>query len=529
MAVIELNYNTLSAVAGNVKNLAKQAEEYADNLSSGITRRFSNISGGASSYTSDANYYINKKISDLRAKSDSYSRMSTQMTKFAEKAKRIDKEVATLLANNQEKFLTTHEHLRIDDWKAALLNWLVDLKNSCPLFELIGNAINAIGTELSGLLDNIRHWFKCEGGKELVSFVLAIGGAVAMVLLFVASLPASGFFAICAAIGAGIAAVNAIANVITSYKAMKADDPAWAKIYGDQNKLSDILRETNFGNGFLNRLSYGVASLWDTAEIFCDVVNILNLAKFAKDLSVKFGSKFGFLKNYFGKNTGLLSYMKTAKWTDVGIYDDMGNVIGSVKKIKVNDYGIVETTYTPSSIWRGIKAYVMDSPIDCHTDKGIRTFLNQNFCIDIKDWGRSVFSVQAWKDTFVYNATNGGAISLSDWKKTFTFDSLVSNLRYNLKNNSLTGMFADSMEWKKRREYVADVGNGIKSATGLAEKLGDVLSGDYDFISDMQNQLSSAIKDEFGMSRLDLIDKLKTKIDNLNQNTYVYKSAHAGE
>ena len=85
------------------------------------------------------------------------------------------------------------------------------------------------------------------------------------------------------------------------------------------------------------------------------------------------------------------------------------------------------------------------------------------------------------------------------------------------------------MEWKKRREYVADVGNGIRSATGLAEKLGNVLSGDYDFISDMQKQLSSAIKDEFGMSRLDLIDKLQTKIDNLNQNTYVYKSAHAGE
>lgn len=108
-----------------------------------------------------------------------------------------------------------HEHLRIDDWKAKLLNWLVDLKNKCPLFELIGNALRDIGTALSDMLANIKYWYKCEGGKEIVSFILAIGGAVAAVLLFIATIPASTFVAACAMVGAFITAMNAIWNVGT--------------------------------------------------------------------------------------------------------------------------------------------------------------------------------------------------------------------------------------------------------------------------------------------------------------------------
>lgn len=528
MATLVLNYNTLGTVADNVMNLAKRAEDYADSLVSSVTGKFSCISGGASAYTSDANYYINKKINDLREKQESYRKLSSQMINFIEKAKRIDKEVATLLANNQERFLSSHEHLRIDDWRAALLNWLVDLKNSCPLFELIGNAVNAVGTELSGLLDNIRHWYRCGGGKELVSLVLAIGGAVAAVLLFVASLPASGFFAICAAIGAAITAVNALVNVGTSILAVTADDPAWAKIYGDRNKLSDVLREHNFENGFINRLTYGAATTLDGAELFCDFVNIVNLPKFAKELSTKMGAKFGFLKNYFGKNTGLLSYMKTAKWTDVNKYDDFGNVIDTVKVMKTNADGIVETTYTPASIWRGIKAYVMDSPIDCHTDIGIRTLLNQNFCIDFKDWGKSVFNIGAWKDTFVYNVTDGGNISFSEWKNTFTFDAMKDTVRYNLKYNSLTGMFADSLKWEVRREYVSGVGNGIKATTGFAEKIGNVIGGEYSLTQDIQSQLKSGVKDSLGLSILDRIDSFGTDVSNWKENTYIYKKSHVG-
>ena len=187
------------------------------------------------------------KISALKTKHISYSGLSTQITTFIDKAKRIDQEVEKMVANNREKFLSKNEHLRIDDWKATLLNWLVVLKNSCPLFEIIGNALRDIGTAMSDMFDNIKYWYKCEGGKEIVSFVLAIGDAIVVVLLFIASFPASGFFAICAMIGAAITAVNAIVNVFTSYAAMKSaknGDPAWAKIYSNIRLLYQLLEQS---------------------------------------------------------------------------------------------------------------------------------------------------------------------------------------------------------------------------------------------------------------------------------------------
>ena len=339
MATLVIDYDSLAKVATNASNLAKSAESYANDLTNKVLNKFSGISGGASTNTADAKYYVKAKISALKTKQSSYSGLSTQITTFIENAKRIDQEVEKMIANNQEKFLSKNEHLRIDDWKATLLNWLVDLKNSCPLFEIIGNALRDIGTAMSDMFANIKYWYKCEGGKEIVSFVLAIGGAIAAVLLFIASFPVSGFVAICAMIGAAITAVNAVVNIFTSYSAMKAarnDDPAWAKIYGKQDKLSDVLRQTNFGNGTLNRLSYIGATVIDGVELFCDIVNIIHSVGQIK-------SKLSFIQNYFDKNNGgLLTYFKEAKYTKVKDYDSWGNPCGKKWTLKVNEYGVVE-------------------------------------------------------------------------------------------------------------------------------------------------------------------------------------------
>ena len=110
--------------------------------------------------------------------------------------------------------------------------------------------------------------------------------------------------------------------------------------------------------------------------------------------------------------------------------------------MKVNEYGAVETRYTLKSIFNGLKAYVMNKPIDAHIEKEIRTLLNQNFKTDFKMFIKSTFSVTAWKDT----------------------------IKYNMKYSSLKGMFSDGaatnsmisqgiddhkLEWDKVGEDVA--------------------------------------------------------------------------
>ena len=149
--------------------------------------------------------------------------------------------------------------MRIDDWKADILNWLVGIKNKLPFLEVLENILSAIDTFLESGMDAIKYWYYCEGGKYIVEFVGAIALAVLAVAIFILTLPASGFIAICGAIGAGIAAVNTITNMATSFRAAYtagSGDPTWARIYSKQNKLSDVIRGTNFNNGILNNLSY---------------------------------------------------------------------------------------------------------------------------------------------------------------------------------------------------------------------------------------------------------------------------------
>ena len=537
MATLVIDYDSLTKVANNASSLAKRAESYANDLTSKVLNKFSGISGGSTTYTADAKYYVRAKITALKTKQASYSGLSKQITTFIDNAKRIDQEVEKMIANNQEKFLSKNEHLRIDDWKATLLNWLVDLKNSCPLFEIIGNALRDIGTAMSDMFANIKYWYKCEGGKEIVSFVLAIGGAIVAVLLFIASFPASGFFAICAMIGAAITAVNAIVNVFTSYSSMKSarnGDPAWAKIYGKQDKLSDVLRQTNFGNGTLNRLSYFGATVIDGVELFCDIVNIIHAVGQIK-------SKLSFIQNYFDKNNGgLFTYFKEAKYTEVMDYDSWGNPCGKKWTLKVNEYGIVETRFTPKSIWRGIKAFVMDSPIDCNSDTGIRTLLNQNFKLDFKDW-RNSFSIQGFKDTFRYTVTDGGRITFSDWKNSFNFRGMVDTIKYNFKYSSTKGMFTAGIDWKYKKDMIKTTANGIKSAIGISEKIGSYIEGSYDFKSEIMKKVYNfsdltAILNKTGATKT-VGDKLGwkytssgvgQKVWNTITNTYPYKAAHAG-
>lgn len=467
MATLVVNYDILDDIAKNATKVAKQADQYADDLTNKVLNKFNDIDGGASSYTSDAKYYVKAKISALRDKYDAYTSLSTKVSDFSEKAKRIDKEVEQVIARNQERFLDKHDHLRIEGWKATLMEWLVDLKNSCPLFELVGNALRDLGTALSDMFAELKYWYQCEGGKQIVQVVAAIGGAILALALFIAALPASGFVAICAAIGAAIGLVNAITNVVTSFQALHAHkngDPAWAKIYGDRNKLSDVLRQTNFDNGFLNRLSFIGAATIDAVELFCDVVSIVD---FGKKVMNKI-RKPNPISNYFGKDTGLMSYCKEPKYQEVLDYDIMGKPCGTKWTMVVDERGIVQTRFTPKSVFNGIKAYVMDKPIDCRSEKGIRTVLNSNFKIDFGDFRKSL-SIKGIKDTFKYNVTDGGRVSYAEWKKTFSFQGFKDTIRYNMKNSPLKGVFSDGVKWSTRTDSIKTVAKTGKTVIKYGE------------------------------------------------------------
>lgn len=195
---------------------------------------------------------------------------------------------------------------------------------------------------------------------------------------------------------------------------------------------------------------------------------------------------------------------------------------------KVNEYGVVETRYTLKSVFNGLKAYVMNKPIDTHTEKGIRTLLNQNFKTDFKMFIKSTFSVTAWKDTFKYNVTDGGRISFTEWKNSFSLTAMKDTIKYNMKYSSLKGMFSDGVAWENRKDFIKTTANGFKSIIGVSQKIESIVVGEYSISEDINGKLEEK---KTGFSDLTTIkgkiEKLVTKTQGTYKNTYIYKSANS--
>lgn len=406
MSTIVISGNSLELVARAAENVSRKAQDYADALSRKVASKFDDVPGGGSEYLADASYMVQEKIKQLNRKTEAFSTYAKQVTQFAQTARRVDQEVRDAILNNQNTFMDKHG-IKVPGWKAAIIEWLVNFKNSNAIFTIIGDIIQGIGDTVSDVLDQIRYWYKCEGGKEKMWIAFSVGAVIVSVLLFLAALPAlsaitgviSGIVAIAGVIGGLIGVINAITNLCTSvaaYAAFQNGDYAWAKIHEGRDKLSDVFRAHNWGSAEANNLMNKIANGLDFVDTVCSVIAIA-------DGIVKISSKLEFVKNYFNEGTGLRTYMKEARWVKAEMTDPLTGQTFKGMKIKVNDAGVVETKYTIRSIFNGMKAYVTDAPIT-DTGDGLRTMLNKNFKMDFKIW-KDTFTLQGFKDTLRYNKT----------------------------------------------------------------------------------------------------------------------------
>lgn len=329
MSSVTINYEHMSNVSKYAFNAASRMTDYIDDLSGKVISQYDRISGGPSSQTRESEYYISQKISRLKEKAKNYSNFAGSVKRLSTTAQEIDEDIAKKIKISKEQFIAKHDYIS-SNWWTDIKDWFIDLKNSCPLFEAIGNLIEQMISGFKNALDEFKEWYRWNGGKEIIGVVLAAAGAVASLVIAICSaVPPFTVVAVCAAIGAAIAAINAMVNVYTSYKAFRArqnGDPAWAKVYGDQDTLQDVLRQTNFGDGMLNSLSYLGAMGLDVVQIVCDFVaiydgirNVRNVFKEIKISARKGKKSFGSrLKNYaFNSKTYRDKTGMQRKWRDV--------------------------------------------------------------------------------------------------------------------------------------------------------------------------------------------------------------------
>lgn len=288
MSALIIDYSELQTIATNATSLASKAENYCNELNSNVYSAFGSVTAGVNDVLSSAMYYVAAKQKSLTEKAEEYARFAGNVCTLIEHAKQADQDVATKIENNQEDFLKKHSEIQAAEGiEAFLLNLFVEVKNACPLFEIVADCYIAVFDTLDSAFDALKYFYECGGGKELLNIVIAVAVAVVAVATFIACFPLSlafswaGLVALATVIGSGIAAVNAITDVLTSTRALESrlnGDPAWASIYGKQDKFSDVLRDTNFGSGTLNKLSYGAATTIDTVEAVCDVIVVTDMA-----------------------------------------------------------------------------------------------------------------------------------------------------------------------------------------------------------------------------------------------------------
>lgn len=281
---LTLYYGDLSRAADNSNKLATELDDYCDSLCKKVQKKMYNVEGGMSSALNTADYYVNQKIRNLRTKSSNARNLARQINNLLGTAKRVDSDVKSTIEANQKNLFEKHADLRPSNTQLYLTSFLCDMKN-VPVIGALIRGKEAIDSGIDHLKKEIRYWYKCEGGKELVGIVLSVVGAVLAVVAMVCAFVFTGgtilavIAGVAGIIGAIIGVFNAATNIVTSFQAYASatgGHPGQAKIYAGQDKLSDVLRDTNFHDKAKNRNSNAWATGIDITETVCDVIGIIN-------------------------------------------------------------------------------------------------------------------------------------------------------------------------------------------------------------------------------------------------------------
>lgn len=369
MAEIVLDYSEIKDSSRAAQKVADQCEDYANDLKRKVTKKLGDLKRGSSGNTSAATSYMNAKISELNKKATAFSRFSDDLDNFLNDsagAKETDKKAAKEIKSYSKIFLKNNGMNvgPITDFFMMLSNTFY---NSTEFGQWLKKMNNAWDDFWADAAKDLKYWYQCNGGKQILqavaavvltvvavaACVVAVGAAVAAIGALGAAIAAGAVTggiiwgavsATAAAIGAVIGVADALTNTYFSFKAAVEDDPAWAKRYGDMDSASDALEKVRFESGFMNKLSSGAAKVVKGVEIVCNIINIVDLAnkglKFAKNFKNtsavwKNKGKIKFFKVVDGKKT----LNKTAvKYTWMNIKKDYGAFKDAFSKNIFEDY-----------------------------------------------------------------------------------------------------------------------------------------------------------------------------------------------
>lgn len=337
MSTVKIVYGDLDDARKAANKAADYCSDYAKELKKKVTNKIGSFKGGSSSYTSSAAGYANKKISELNSKESKLRTFSGKLNTLAKEAKQTDKDVKSYLKAEGRDFRDSHG-MHVNRVTELFVGFCVSASNSNGFTKWVKDGFHDMGEWMDEKWEDVKYWYKCEGGKYVVKIiagavvaVLAVVAAVAAWPVMVAALSAGAIWgsivAVAGFVGAVIAAADALVDVSYNIVAATqfASDPAWAARYDSFNSVSTWLDKNRFSSGLVNKLSYIGSKVISGIQTVCAVINIAEFGRNAKQLvfEVKTGQK----------NFVFLDRLKTIKYRENASAWTKIKMLGSALKL----------------------------------------------------------------------------------------------------------------------------------------------------------------------------------------------------
>lgn len=295
MSVIELNYKDIEDAGKKAKKTAKECGDYGKKISRNILSGLgANLTLGSSTHTNTAILFAGKKIEELSSREESFEKYAAKLDEVVNNpvngAKIVDKRVKNMIERKYQVYKDING-IKVNPIYEGLCNLFVNTYNSNDFLKALKETMQFDLSVWDRKWDDMKYWYRCQGGKELVKVICCVViAAVAVVAAVVAwpalmaAIAAGGIWGIIVAgaglVGAIFAALDAIVDALyegRAYWNMKNNRPADARWDSNTDNMTDWLNRVVSDNQMVNRFTTKMAVTVSVVELGCALINVVDM------------------------------------------------------------------------------------------------------------------------------------------------------------------------------------------------------------------------------------------------------------
>lgn len=325
MSTISIDYWTLNSAVGSAKKISGSMDIYSEKISDRVARKLVSLPGNdGEGNISAAIAAAGRKNQELAEQGRRARDFSSKVDMLITNAKKADNEVVGSMRQVGESYVGKRNVFQqIGDW---LYNtFCVDLINSNPFAQFLGNCLKWGGDKLGGWIEKVKNRIKYQDWKYAWNIIKTAAGAiVAVAAALVAVLTCGTALAVATAAASVVVACIAVVNGgISIYQNIKAQkkyekgEYGAARYHGNIAGYSDFVAKYDLGDKEANEYAAFTGKVVDIVETICEIViftnGIANLGgvKGKKDAAGKLiKSKTGKVESYDFSKKNIVKNLK---------------------------------------------------------------------------------------------------------------------------------------------------------------------------------------------------------------------------